>query len=82
MSPDGSGLSAGHLKIPILRNHQEEKPAWIVDGQQRALAIGLACKERGLPITPFVAFIADDVEFCNGINLCGLTTRNRFPADL
>ena len=50
---------AGHLKIPIPRN-QEEKPAWIVDGQQRALAIGL-CKEKGFAV-PICAFIADDVE--------------------
>lgn len=51
--------SAGRLKIPI-PNHPEEKPAWIVDGQQRALAIGL-CKEKGFAV-PICAFIADDVE--------------------
>jgi DGQHR domain-containing protein len=50
---------AGHLKIPI-PGPQQEKPAWIVDGQQRALAIGL-CKEKGFAV-PICAFIADDVE--------------------
>src|SRR5262245_40486127 len=35
---------AGMLRIP-LPNGEGEKPAWIVDGQQRALAIGL-CKEK------------------------------------
>ena len=50
---------AGRLKIPI-PSHPEEKPAWIVDGQQRALAIGL-CKEKGFAV-PICAFIADDVE--------------------
>jgi DGQHR domain-containing protein len=51
--------SAGHLKIPIPKN-QQEKPAWIVDGQQRALAIGL-CEDKGFAV-PICAFIADDVE--------------------
>ena len=51
--------SAGYLKIPIPRN-EEEKPAWIVDGQQRALAIGL-CKKQEFAV-PICAFIADDVE--------------------
>jgi DGQHR domain-containing protein len=50
---------AGHLKIPVPRD-QQEKPAWIVDGQQRALAIGL-CQEQGFAV-PICAFIADDVE--------------------
>lgn len=50
--------SAGNLKIPLPRDH-EEKPAWIVDGQQRVLAIGL-CKDKGFAV-PICAFIADDV---------------------
>lgn len=36
------------------------KPAWIVDGQQRALAL-TKCKRRDLPI-PINAFVADEVE--------------------
>jgi len=49
----------GWLRIPLPRE-DEEKPAWIVDGQQRALAIGL-CKEKDFAV-PICAFIADQVE--------------------
>jgi DGQHR domain-containing protein len=36
------------------------KPAWIVDGQQRALALS-RCKRKDFPV-PINAFVADDVE--------------------
>lgn len=49
----------GWLRIPLPRE-DEEKPAWIVDGQQRALAIGL-CKNKDFAV-PICAFIADQVE--------------------
>lgn len=50
---------AGTLTIPLPREGQA-KPAWIVDGQQRALALAQA-KRRKFPI-PVNAFIADEVE--------------------
>lgn len=51
--------TAGTLEIPIPRNGAP-KPAWIVDGQQRALAISKS-ERRSLPIA-INAFVADDVE--------------------
>jgi DGQHR domain-containing protein len=54
------GLStAGILEIPVPRNGQA-KPAWIVDGQQRVLALTKS-KWRNFPI-PVNAFVADEVE--------------------
>lgn len=55
---DGCAV-AGTLRIPI-HSTDGPKPAWIVDGQQRALAIGL-CEDRTFAV-PICAFIADDVE--------------------
>jgi DGQHR domain-containing protein len=55
---DGLG-AAGILEIP-LPTTREAKPAWIVDGQQRALAIS-KCKRQNFPI-PVNAFVADEVE--------------------
>jgi len=55
---DGLVMS-GILQIPLPRN-SDQKPAWIVDGQQRALAISKA-NRRDL-IVPINAFVADDVE--------------------
>jgi DGQHR domain-containing protein len=55
---DGLAVS-GTLEIPIPKNN-EVKPAWIVDGQQRALAISL-CSKQDFAV-PICAFIADDVE--------------------
>jgi DGQHR domain-containing protein len=53
-SSDGLA-SAGMLEIPVPRK-ESEKPAWIVDGQQRALAIqSLKDKEFAVPICAFVA---------------------------
>jgi DGQHR domain-containing protein len=51
--------TAGTLEIPVPRNGAP-KPAWIVDGQQRALAISKS-QRRSLPIA-INAFVADDVE--------------------
>lgn len=50
---------AGTLEIPVPRD-KDRKPAWIVDGQQRALAISKS-KRRDLPV-PVNAFVADDIE--------------------
>lgn len=50
---------AGTLAIPVPRAG-EVKPAWIVDGQQRALALSQA-KWKDLPI-PISAFVADDLD--------------------
>jgi DGQHR domain-containing protein len=56
----GDGLTeAGTIEIPIPASGRR-KPAWIVDGQQRAMALS-RCKNRDLPV-PVSAFIADDVE--------------------
>jgi len=50
---------AGTLEIPVPRD-KDRKPGWIVDGQQRALAISKS-KRRDLPV-PVNAFVADDIE--------------------
>jgi len=50
---------AGILEIPLPREG-EPKPGWIVDGQQRALALKKS-KRTDFPV-PITAFIADDVE--------------------
>lgn len=51
--------AAGMLQIPLPKPGVV-KPAWIVDGQQRALAISL-CRKRNFAV-PICAFVADDVE--------------------
>lgn len=50
---------AGTLEIPVPKD-KDRKPAWIVDGQQRILAISKS-KRRDLPV-PVNAFVADDIE--------------------
>jgi len=50
---------AGMLRIPVPTNG-DEKPAWIVDGQQRALAISL-CSDKNFAV-PICAFVADGVD--------------------
>jgi len=50
--------TAGTLTIPI--KEEGFRPAWIVDGQQRALALS-RCNKPNLPI-PIIAFIANDLE--------------------
>lgn len=52
---DGSAIS-GTLSIPV---DGESKPAWIVDGQQRAFALRQA--DSKLPV-PIVAFAAENLE--------------------
>ena len=51
-------MTSGVLEIPLSRNGA--KPGWIVDGQQRAIAISKS-KRQDLLI-PVNAFVADDVE--------------------
>ena len=53
----GSSLS-GTLEIPLKQNGQ--KAAWIVDGQQRTLALQ-KCSKQSLPV-PVTAFVSDDFE--------------------
>jgi DGQHR domain-containing protein len=55
---DSCPSSCGTLEIP-LAGPSEEKPAWIVDGQQRALALSRS-ERLDLPI-PVSAFVSDDV---------------------
>jgi len=55
---DGLG-EAGTLLIPLPKAGQP-KPAWIVDGQQRAMALS-RCQRQDFPI-PVCAFVADDVD--------------------
>jgi len=50
--------TAGTLEIPI--KESEFKPAWIVDGQQRALALS-KCNKPHLPIS-ITAFVAKELE--------------------
>ena len=53
---DGCAI-AGTLDIPL---NTKKKPAWIVDGQQRALALS-KCTRQDLAI-PVSAFVADEVD--------------------
>jgi DGQHR domain-containing protein len=55
---DDGIADAGTLTIQIRKNGP--RPAWVVDGQQRALALS-RCK-RGSLAVPVAAFISDDVE--------------------
>ncbi len=55
---DGLG-AAGTLEIPIPKDG-EPKPAWIVDGQQRALALAKS-KRKNFPV-PVNGFVADEIE--------------------
>jgi DGQHR domain-containing protein len=53
----GSVAVAGTIEIPVPGDGQR-KPAWIVDGQQRAIALSKS-KSKGLPI-PVNAFVAPE----------------------
>jgi len=57
--PDGlvESAQAGTLRIPIPRDGA--KAAWIVDGQQRSIALSEA-RNKGLPV-PVVAFVSQDL---------------------
>ncbi|BBM87117.1 DGQHR domain-containing protein DpdB [Candidatus Uabimicrobium amorphum] len=54
----GNYCTAGILEIP--KTISGKKPAWIVDGQQRSLAL-MKCKNKNL-VVPITAFISDDFE--------------------
>lgn len=57
---DEDGLAkAGTLEIPLPVNGGQ-KPAWIVDGQQRMLALSM-CDKPDLPV-PVNAFVADELD--------------------
>lgn len=51
---------AGTLEIPLSEGPDGPRPAWIVDGQQRSLALSRT-KNRRLPI-PIAGFVADTLE--------------------
>jgi DGQHR domain-containing protein len=51
--------TAGTIEIPLAKGNGQ-KPGWIVDGQQRALALARA-KRQGFPV-PVNAFVADSVD--------------------
>ncbi len=56
----GDGLArSGTLTIP-LHGPDGPKPAWLVDGQQRALALSM-CNRPDLPV-PISAFVADEID--------------------
>ena len=52
--------TAGTIEIPYPITAAARKPAWIVDGQQRALAISKASRQD-IPV-PISAFVTDEVE--------------------
>jgi DGQHR domain-containing protein len=56
---DGAGAVAGTLEIR-LPGPRDPKPAWIVDGQQRALALSKS-RRQSLAV-PVNAFVADEVD--------------------
>lgn len=56
---DKGFAAVGTIELPFPTNGGP-KPAWIVDGQQRAIAVSRA-KEQGLPI-PINAFVAEELE--------------------
>ncbi|RKH49915.1 DGQHR domain-containing protein [Corallococcus sp. AB050B] len=56
---DDGWAEAGTLHIPLPKPGQP-RPAWIVDGQQRALALA-QCRRQDL-LVPVNAFIADEVD--------------------
>ncbi|MCK9871177.1 DGQHR domain-containing protein [Nocardiopsis dassonvillei] len=57
-SSDGLATS-GTLEIPLPQTLDEPRPAWIVDGQQRSLALSRTRKNR-LPVT-VAGFVAEDL---------------------
>ncbi len=50
----------GSIEIPLPSSSKSMKPAWIVDGQQRVLALSLA-QRKDFPI-PINAFVTNDIE--------------------
>ncbi|MET3836186.1 DGQHR domain-containing protein [Brevundimonas sp. UYEF29] len=55
---EDEAVRSGELHIPI--RPEGQRAAWIVDGQQRSLALARA-KQADLPV-PIVAFLSDDTE--------------------
>lgn len=51
---------AGTLEIPVSQGDDGPRPAWIVDGQQRSLALSRT-KNRRLPV-PVAGFVANNLE--------------------
>jgi DGQHR domain-containing protein len=49
----------GTLEIPLPKQG-EPKPAWVVDGQQRTIALA-QCQRKNFPV-PVNAFVADDID--------------------
>ena len=51
--------TAGTLSIPVPDDPDQPRPAWIVDGQQRSLALAQT-RRRGLPV-PIAGFVTDSI---------------------
>jgi DGQHR domain-containing protein len=58
MSVENSDSDLGILEIPIKKNSL--KPAWIVDGQQRTMALS-KCNNPDI-LVPVIGFVSDDIE--------------------
>jgi DGQHR domain-containing protein len=56
---DDGAATSGRLSIPLPRNG-ETRPGWIVDGQQRSIALRKS-KRRDFPV-PVAAFVADTID--------------------
>jgi len=57
--PKHNGTATGRLSI-LLPNGNGRKPAWVVDGQQRMIAISKSCRQDlEFPVN---AFVADDLD--------------------
>lgn len=53
---DDIGITAGVLEIPLPSHDSAPRPAWIVDGQQRSLALARTSNSRlAVPVAGFVA---------------------------
>ncbi len=55
---DGIG-EAGHLELQLAKDETSPRLAWIVDGQQRSLALS-RCTNPDLPV-PVCAFVSEDI---------------------
>jgi DGQHR domain-containing protein len=56
---DELGTTSGTIEIPFSQSPDEPRPAWIVDGQQRSLALARTKRAR-LPVT-VAGFVAEDL---------------------
>ena len=57
-APEDDAVRSGELQIPI--KPEGQRAAWIVDGQQRSIALARAKQPDQL--VPVIAFVSDDVE--------------------